>query len=324
MRNKTIDQSRLFAALLVVVIHAPIPGVIGAAIESIARLAVPFFFMLSGYFAFDKDRHGLFGQAIKNLRLFIFALAVNFGWDVVLSLLRGNAAELLSQRLSLTAILEGTLLNTGVLVGHLWFLLALVYVYVLYALFLRESRAVTRACVGLTLLVALYSLRELLRWMGVADVVYYLRNFLFVGMPLFVLGTLAAEHRDKLVKIKPVAWTLAGIVGAALSVVERLTLGSCDVYLGTPLLAAAFFALSALNILPCSNLFAELGRKYSRDIYVFHTIVLGAINIFASLLGILQNTVFLFVRPVTIIVACIFGLWVIYKILNFKNQSVKD
>lgn len=324
MRNKTIDQSRLVAALLVVIIHAPLPGVFGTVLESIARFAVPFFFMVSGYFAFGKDKAGLKRQTIKTLKLFLFALAVNLLWDILASLYRGNTLEMLSQRFSVASILEAIVLNTGALLGHIWFLLALVYVYGIYSLLFGNSRASVRMSTSATLLLGFFVLREVLRAFGISDVVYYIRNFLFVGIPFFLLGTLCAEYKDKIGRIKPAVLVLVGAVGVGLSVADRFLIGGCDMYFGTPLLAASFFMLSVMDILPCSTLLTMIGRKYSRDIYVFHNIVLAVINIFASLLGILQNKIFLFVRPLVIITVCIIGLWVLYKLFPLKNKAVKD
>lgn len=69
---------------------------------------------------------------------------------------------------------------------------------------------------------------------------------------------------------------------------------------------------------------AELGRRYSRDIYVFHTIVIGAVNILASIIKVLNNQMFLIIRPFAVLAICIAGLWVLYKLLPLKNKAVKD
>lgn len=44
------------AALLVVLIHSSFPGRFGIYIKSTARIAVPIFLMISGYYAFKCDR----------------------------------------------------------------------------------------------------------------------------------------------------------------------------------------------------------------------------------------------------------------------------
>lgn len=45
------------AAFLVVFIHAPIPGVIGDCVCGVARISVPLFFIISGFFLFNGRRN---------------------------------------------------------------------------------------------------------------------------------------------------------------------------------------------------------------------------------------------------------------------------
>lgn len=49
-RNEGIGILRLICAFLVVCIHIPFPGAIGQFIKAVARVAVPVFFISSGYF----------------------------------------------------------------------------------------------------------------------------------------------------------------------------------------------------------------------------------------------------------------------------------
>ena len=50
MRNKSLDAVKAIAACLVVCIHVSFPGQAGQLVKVLARCAVPFFFMVSGYF----------------------------------------------------------------------------------------------------------------------------------------------------------------------------------------------------------------------------------------------------------------------------------
>ena len=49
-RLNNIDKLRCICAFLVVYVHAPISGEIGLYLSSLARAAVPIFFIISGYF----------------------------------------------------------------------------------------------------------------------------------------------------------------------------------------------------------------------------------------------------------------------------------
>ena len=52
MRNKSLDAGKAMAAFGVVFIHVSFPGQTGQIIKALARSAVPFFFMVSGYFCY--------------------------------------------------------------------------------------------------------------------------------------------------------------------------------------------------------------------------------------------------------------------------------
>lgn len=56
MRNKSLDAAKAVAACLVVFIHVSFPGQVGQIIKVLARCAVPFFFMISGYFCYYEGK----------------------------------------------------------------------------------------------------------------------------------------------------------------------------------------------------------------------------------------------------------------------------
>ena len=53
-RNQLLEAIRGAACILVVFCHFDIKGVIGTYIVAIARFAVPFFLILSGYYSYRK------------------------------------------------------------------------------------------------------------------------------------------------------------------------------------------------------------------------------------------------------------------------------
>ena len=49
-RNEGIDMLRMVCAFFIVCIHIPFPGGVGSYIKAVSRIAVPIFFMISGYY----------------------------------------------------------------------------------------------------------------------------------------------------------------------------------------------------------------------------------------------------------------------------------
>ena len=54
-KNSTLELIKLFASYMVVFIHVPFYGKYGDAIDAIARFAVPFFFLVSGFYSYQID-----------------------------------------------------------------------------------------------------------------------------------------------------------------------------------------------------------------------------------------------------------------------------
>lgn len=51
IRNRSIDAVRAIACAFVLFVHCPFPGAFGIIVSALARFAVPFYLMVSGYYA---------------------------------------------------------------------------------------------------------------------------------------------------------------------------------------------------------------------------------------------------------------------------------
>ena len=52
-RNNSIDNLKAICTFLIISIHVPFPGEIGAYFITLTRIAVPIFFMITGFFYLD-------------------------------------------------------------------------------------------------------------------------------------------------------------------------------------------------------------------------------------------------------------------------------
>ncbi|MEE0929157.1 MAG: acyltransferase [Acutalibacteraceae bacterium] len=301
MRNKLLDQIRFFAALSVVLIHTPFPGVLGQGFEAVARIAVPIFFMVSGFYAFGKSKEKLLKSAKKTAILLLWSVGLYFVWGVLWSFYKGNTADYLKNYFSLNSLVETVALNNGIILGHLWFLLALLYCYLLYTFLLRKAPDFIQVGLSSVLFVGFFVARELLKWGGVEDPVYYLRNYLFVGIPYFLCGMLINKYREKILNVPISAFMVAFCIGLVLSIIERFTIGCSDLYVGTPIAVIALFSLTLNPNLKSNENLSKLGKLYAGDIYIFHMLIITIVNVAASVVGILNLTLFPWVRPFIVI-----------------------
>ena len=68
MRNRTFDLFKWAAALFVLLLHVPFPGDVGGTVRMFARWAVPFFFMVSGYFTYGAVQREDAGRLVRRIR----------------------------------------------------------------------------------------------------------------------------------------------------------------------------------------------------------------------------------------------------------------
>ena len=81
-RADNIDVLKAICAFLIVCIHVPFPGVAGEYFTALTRIAVPIFFMITGYFYSDViDRHREVIQIKKIFRLLIEANLLYLLWE---------------------------------------------------------------------------------------------------------------------------------------------------------------------------------------------------------------------------------------------------
>ena len=131
-RLYSLDTFKTLACFMVVLLHYPIDGVIGVYLAALARIGVPFFFLVSGYFSYtemyDQSRH------IKRIKKYLFLLvgitAVYWFKDIArMAFGRITFADFLSSNFTW----EFLILHIGSS-GFMWFVRALLYIELLHML----------------------------------------------------------------------------------------------------------------------------------------------------------------------------------------------
>ncbi len=78
VRNSCLDWIKGIACVFVVFMHCEFPGRLGTVVQCISRFCVPFFFMVSGYFAwYEKPKQPRYGAKLRHIG-FITLCAVLF------------------------------------------------------------------------------------------------------------------------------------------------------------------------------------------------------------------------------------------------------
>lgn len=312
-RNVTLDLFKLAAAFAVICIHYMFSGAVGISVKAVARFAVPFFFAVSGFFAWKQRPEKLMKRARGIAKLYLASFVLYFLYGAFREILLGKAssvADYVMKYVQPKTILNFLIHNTTISAVHLWFLPALIYCYLLMCLCIKvkvpEKVLTTAAVVLLAIQLITGEGLSILQVQFDAD----LPNFLFLGFPFFLLGrTLSRIQEERRPDFRKCSgWLIllllfAGIAGSVLSV---LVWGGHLIYAGSVMIVSALL-LAALKYrerayAPCLVALAEL----STHIYVFHVAVGGTLEtIAAKVLHCSESPVWINAKPFIVLILSI-------------------
>lgn len=281
-RLYSLDALKTIAAYLVVFQHACGSGVISEYILALARIAVPLFMVITGYFYEDTANHGNESkQIIKFTKIAIGMCLFYFSVDICWNLLTNNITEYLIQYTKATTWVNFFVFNDPVPADLSWYMWAMIYVLVfIYALpKLYKSKKIRRILIFVCIAVSLVFGKYSILFFGKEFLPIYTRNAWTIGLPYFLLGIEIKEQAEQIRKIE--RRKVAGLVllFAVLNILERSILVYCNInaardsYICTTFLAVAVFVLflSFSNMSP-NNVLVKFGSKYSLALYVIHSL----------------------------------------------------
>lgn len=315
-----MELCKLIASVFVVLIHCRFPGNFGRVMDCLARFAVPLFFAISGSFSLGADGSKLRKRFFRILRLELAASALYLLWHCLLAVSRGGNAmdALLASLPDGRGLLHWLLLSCNPFAGHLWYLSALALCYgALWCyvnVFGQNYRPLYLA--GAILLALHLILGEFAGILGfVIDFRLYRSGFLF-GLPMFLLGMALKQYGQRLwtrLNLTPRKLWLVILAGAALSLVQKWTLGMGELPLGTLAEVAALLLLlmarPVLTTSPEKVRRIERSGRMSATVYILHLLILEGYESF--LLPGRESIMETWIRPVAVILLSLLAaaLW---------------
>ena len=314
-RNYGMDKLKFICAFLVVCIHSPLPGICGAIMVPIARIAVPIFFMISGYYSkneFPKK------QVIKILKLILISNIIYFLFNLFCSFFKGNIDSYLYNVFNLKALFEFLFFNSSSVSEHLWYLNALLYTLIIVG-FLADKINFKKIyfIIPILLIGDLIFGKYSLAIFNTEIPYIYVRNFLFVGIPYFLLGKLMFNYKNKLnFENNYLILIFLSIIFMFTTLIEKIILvqhgvnATRDHYISTTFLAVTVFLLFN-NYMNKKSFLSIMGKKYSTFIYLYHPLTL---IVLATLFS--DFVIYKYIAPFLIFVLTIVGGVLYDKILN--------
>ena len=276
-RNYSIDVLKFICAVLVVIIHTE--WNYRQAVLPIAKCAIPCFFTISGYLLFDKT-----GIKQERLKRNLIHIGIITFWTTFLFIFLKEVINVIRHSSlwmpSFNDLLVWIVFNDTPVAYHLWYLYA--YIYVLMIIMIVNKYEKWRVLYWITPFLLLFDLSfgkySLLLW-GWEPPYIYLRNFLFVGLPYFAIGTIIKRNADYCVSAfnKKALFSCAILFTLTLYIERYILLyldknASREHYISSTFLSVSI-CLIALSIkTENQSLFSKLGNKDSLYIYVFHPI----------------------------------------------------
>jgi surface polysaccharide O-acyltransferase-like enzyme len=274
-RNYTIDAFRIIGAFCVVALHSPLgslPNALALAVRLGSRWAVPYFFMVSGYFVAQKLRTTKSLNIIASINNLLAILIVANLLYCLFYIIDNNPAT----NIKLTFI--GLLIGQS---GHLWFIgSSILGLLMLQYLASRYSDKIL-------LVVALGVLLFILVGDGYSSLLsitiqYEVARYL-TSIPFLLFGFLLARQERLLAYLSVKACIAIAISGLAIEGAEAITLYKAfgagphnqELLVGTCLLAVGLFCLSLKFITVHENALSKAGKIYSLLIYLYHPIIIS-------------------------------------------------
>ncbi|MDR1809973.1 MAG: acyltransferase [Prevotella sp.] len=272
-RNVTLDYFKVFLSILVIIIHLQplLEGggnawLLGWLLSNgIARIAVPCFFIINGYYISNQISDGKFVKKYILRCLLLYAV-----WTLIYG---GEYSHFSLNRTLL-------FLTTGFF--HLWYMVALIMgtalFFCLKKLFKNDWILL---CMAVLLVVSGYFVQKY-GFLSINDYstrLTFYRNFLFVGFPFLFFGYFIRANEKKIMQFKTQFLFFLLVVSSITLIVEAcLTEGGYpyDIFLSLPVLCSSLFLL----VLKYSSYSVSDGymSKFASGIYFVHLLVIAFVR----------------------------------------------
>lgn len=321
--NYCLDWIKGIACIFVVFLHCEFPGILGIAVQAISRYCVPFFFMVSGYYCYKSSHVSLAKRKRKVIHILkitiyaslfyiLFALLQYWIWgDVSLSVTTKDA------------IVFALLNQMKIIVSQMWFLWALLYVYIIYIwlgganVYKNNTIIITIVCLLLYICLA-----QGLHVAGISVPNFIYKNWLVEGLGFFTLGYVLHQYRER-IKVNNCVLLVLFFLFTFLSLVERYLLGrDFGVNICSIPQVIVLFLYGVNNPEKHEGLLQRLGQTCSMFVYILHPFVWLSLERVYSAVHIENNMVALYLLPIFVLVVTILLSMACYKVqISLKPQK---
>lgn len=312
-RNTSLDIAKAICTLMVVFIHAGENNTIETYFKAICTCAVPFFFLVSGYYLSLNVSAGKTQYASRQLKkigeLFIISNVLYAICRSILKLIfHDDLAGFWKNCLTSESIFNFLVLNDSPFGYHLWYIGSILYVLFLFNLLILKNK-INRVVLYMPLFLILAIGLGIYSKIIFKDdfPIYVSRNFIHVGIPSMAIGYVLASilnhkkylHRYALLSI--IVFSMAIVIERF--ILHRLgILSTGSIFIMTVPLATSIFIWAATDEQVHSSsvmkFMADLGRYDSANIYIYHMIFILVLEY----ISISKNVIYIHSKPLLVFV----------------------
>lgn len=339
--NSTLDFLKCLACMAVVFMHTNAGSIVDSVLTCLCRFAVPLFFMVSGYYCYNRDiqkvRQKLPYKIMRIVKMSLIATIIYFLWDWIFSnlLLENQIIDIFSYikgMVNIRSMVEFFIFNKTIWGGTLWFLFALIYCYGIMYIINRFDLYKISYTLAIVILVFHIISRGIIQHYGLIDEeinVYLYRNWLFMGLPFFLIGNFLCRYNEaicKKISNKKLYWII--MLGTMFSCIERFIV-PLEIYFGTTFAVLAMYIIAMKNpdMLKCKIIVA-IGKKYSLFIYIMHSLVNNVLITILDKKNIVLPKIVLEMNPIIIFCLTLFMAYIFYfameNIKKFYDKNRKE
>ena len=295
-KNQSIECCRLIASFFVVFGHCKFPGVLGEILDCMARYTVPFFFMVSGYFAYQAGSDVLKRRFLAHVKLTVSGILLYAVWEVIQVVIIGHNSFVtwLKWKFSFYSFMQLVLISESSLIKvHMWYLAAAVVCHGIlwaYACWAEGGKIdykplyIVSAC----LFVIHVLLSSVATAAGFAVPHQTYRNAWFYGMPMITMGIFIREYYDKIMsayRLNEKKLILLILTGIIFSLVQWYGTGKVELPLAINVEAVALMLLmitvptvtkksgllsAAIASFGSLSVYIYISHVFWRDIYLMY------------------------------------------------------
>ena len=289
MRNNNLDILKAISAFSVVCIHIKFPGKFGEYINIITALAVPIFFMITGYYYENMKKNGKVEKQIQKLiKLIIFTIIIYVIYGTMVRIFKKlDIKEYYLSIFNVKEMVKFILFNEFPTIGHLWYLPAILYTLLLAGFMTRKNNEkYLKYIVPILFIIYIVTGKYSKIIFGREFSYYYLRrSFIIEGNLYFYLGYFMKKYENR-IKISLKTTYLVSMILLIGTYLEMYILEKNNAntvasnYICISILPIFIFICAIKNKREfyIKSVIAKIGKEYSTTIYIIHPLVISILE----------------------------------------------